>query len=243
MLRFFTLIFIISLTSLMAKTNFLPFQTSLLKVDGTYLYIKDSPSFTVGSSGIVLHSFDESHKTIVATVEVVAKKQGEAVLKFKKFKGLQQSALPLYNITPKKGDTIILNYLYQRAMAVVPDSETLQYVTSKFNDIEWIHPDIFGSKLAVDYTPTPTKDDFTNECSQNSYALLFFAVEGKGYFVDCNSFKILARTDLPQTSQKTTPKVPFYSRLDGIKGRMFGLMGGDGINNYDRYYKKMLNVK
>lgn len=243
MLKLFTLIFIISLTSLMAQTNFSPFQTSLLKTDGKYLYIKDSPSFSVGSSGVVMHSFDKTHKTIVATVEVVAKKQGQAVLKYRKFKGLQQSALPTYNITPKKGDTIILNYLYKRAMAIVPDAQTLQFVTTKFSDIEWVHPDIFGSKLSVDHTPTPTKEDFTNECSQNSFALLFFAVEGKGYFVDCNSFKILAQTNLPKTSKDITPQVPFYTRLEEIKGRMFGLMGGDGINDYNKFYKKMLGQK
>lgn len=243
MLRFFTLIFIISITSLMAKTNFSPYQTSLLKADDKYIYIKDSKSFAIGSSGIVLHAFDDSHKTIVSTVEVIAKKQGEAVLKFKRFKGLQQSALPSYSISPKKGDIVILNYLYKRAMAIVPDAETLQYVTTKFNDIEWVHPDIFGSKLSIDHTPNPTKEDFTNECSQNSFALLFFAVKGEGYFVDCNSFKILARTNLPQTSKNTTPQVPFYTRLEEIKGRMFGLMGGDGINDYNKFYTKMLSAK
>ncbi len=243
MLRFFTLIFMISLTSLMAKTNFSPYQTSLLKTDGKQLYIQDSSSFSVGSSGVVMHSFDETHKTIVATVEVVEKKGTQAILKYKRFKGLQQSALPSYNITPKKGDTIILNYLYKRAMAIVPDAETLQFVTTKFSDIEWVHPDIFGSKLSVDYTPSPTKEDFTNECSQNSFALLFFAVKEKGYFVDCNSFKILAQTNLPQTSKNTTPQVPFYTRLEEIKGRIFGLMGGDGINDYDKFYTKMLGQK
>jgi len=243
MLRIFTLIFMISLTSLMAQTDFSPHQTTLLKADGKYLYIKDSTSFAIGSSGIVLHSFDKSHKTIVATVEVVEKRQDQAVLKYRKFNGLQQSALPSYNIAPTKGDTIILNYLYKRAMAIVPDAQTLQFVTKKFSDIEWIHPDIFGSKLTVDYTPSPTKKDFTNECLQNSYALLFFAVKGKGYFVDCNSFKILSQTNLPQTSKNTTPQVPFYTRLEKIKGRMFGLMGGDDIKDYDKFYTKMLNVK
>ncbi len=241
MLRLFTLIFIISFTSLMAKTNFSPFQTSLVKVDKKYLYIKDSPSFSVGSSGIIMHSFDKSHKTIVATVEVIEKKDNQAVLIYKKFEGLKQSALPSYNITPKIGDTIILNHLYKRAMAIVPNAEILKHVTTNFNDIEWIHPDIFGSKLSIDYTPAPTKEDFTNECTQNSFALLFFAIENKGYFVDCNSFKILAQTNLPQTDTK--PQVPFYTRLKEIKGRMFNLMGGDGINDYNKFYTKMLGQK
>jgi len=241
MLRFFTLIFIISLTSLMAKINFAPFQTSLLKIDKKYLYIKDSSNFEVGSSGIVMHSFDENHKTIVATVEVIKKKGDQAILKYKRYEGLKQSALPSYTITPKEGDSVILNYLYKRAMAIVPDAQTLQHVTTKFSDIEWIHPDIFGSKLAIDYAPVPTKEDFTTECTENSFALLFFAVENKGYFVDCNSFKILAQTNLPHTTEK--PQVPFFTRIKEIKGRMFGLMGGDGINDYHKFYTKMLGQK
>ena len=243
MLKNFTLYLMISLTSLMAQTDFSPYHTKILKADGNFLYIKDSQSFSVGSSGIVMHEFDKTHKTIVARVEVVAKKQELAILKYKKFRGLEQSALPAYNITPKVGDAVILNYLYKRATAIVPDAQTLQYVSTKFSEIEWIHPDIFASKLSVDYTPRPTKEDFTNECSHNSYALLFFGIQNKGYFVDCNSFKILAQTDLPQSSSKKNPMVPFYSRLEAIKGRMFGLMGGDEITNYDNYYKKMLGLK
>ncbi len=243
MLRLFTLTFIISLTSLIAQTNFSPYHTKVLKTEGKFLYIQDSQNFSVGSSGVVMHAFDETHKTIVARVEVVAKKPEHAILKYKKFKGLEQSALPSYHITPKAGDTVILNYLYKRATAIVPNAKTLQHVSTKFSDIEWIHPDIFASKLSVDYTPRPTKEDFASECSQNSYALLFFAIQDKGYFVDCNSFKILAKTNLPQSTTNENAMVPFYSRLKAIKGRMFGLMGGDGITNYDNYYKKMLGLK
>ena len=243
MLKIISFYLLVSITSLTAQTNFSPYHTKVLKTDGKYLYIQDSQNFSIGSSGIVMHSFDETHKTIVATVKVVEKKDGQAILKHTKFKALEQSALPSYNITPISGDKVTLNYLYKRATAVVPDAQTLQFVTSKFSDIEWVHPDIFASKLAVDYSPIPTKEDFLAECTQNSYALVFFAIQDNGYFVDCNSFKILAKTKLPQSSTKEAPMVPFYTRLKEIKGRMFGLMGGDGITNYDNYYKKMLGLK
>ncbi len=229
------------MTLLVAQTDFSQYPTAVAKVDNNYLYVPDSQQISIGTSGVVMHSFDEEHKTIIANVEVVEKKEGSAVLKYKRFKGLQQSALPSYDITPQKGDKVILNYLYDKAMAIVPDSKTLQYVTTKFNNVEWVHPDIFGAKLAVEYTPVPKKNDFKSECRENSFSLLFFAVEDDGYFVDCNSFKILAKTKLPKSS--STPKVPFYTRLKEIKGRMFGLMGGKGINNYNGYYKKLLNVR
>lgn len=242
MLKIFTLICIVTLTSLMAQTGFSSFETTLKKVSKNHLYIKDSPNFSIGSSGVVLHSFDQEHKTIVSTVEVIEKKDGQAVLKYKNFKGLKQSALPSYNIKPKEGDTVILNYLYQRAMAITPDAETLRFITTKFDTFEWVHPDNFASELYIEYTPIPTKEDFNKECTDNSFALLFFAINDKGYFVDCNSFKTLKQIDLPQSSKKA-PMVPFYSRLKEIKGRMFGFIGGDGINDYNRYYKKLIGIK
>jgi hypothetical protein len=234
------LIFTLFLTTLTAQANFLPYKTPILQVNKDIVTIADSSNFSVGSSGIIIHAFDDEHKTIIATVEVIQKGSGYAKLKYKNFKGLQQSALPEYNITPKKGDEVIINYLYDRAMAIVPNKDTLRYVTQKFNNIEWIHPDIFASKLAIEYTPVPEKKDFKHECREDNFALLFFAIEDKGYFVDCNSFKVLHQVNLSQTNREI--KVPFYSRLKEIKGRMFGLMGGDGIKDYDRYYKKMLGL-
>jgi hypothetical protein len=240
MLKIFTLLFIGSLTSLMAYTNFAAHQSKVLKVDATYLYVNDSNNFKVGSSGVVIHSFDQSHKTIVATVEVVEKKDAKALLKYKNFTALKQNALPDYKITPTEGDTVILNYLYDRAMAIVPNAETLQSVTNRFSSIDWVHPDIFGSKLAIDYTPIPSKKEFQEECSQNSFSLLFFAIEDKGYFVDCNTFKVLSSADI--TNQETKPTIkPFYTRVyKEIKNRVFGT---GNIGDYATYYKTLLGLK
>jgi hypothetical protein len=234
------LIFTLFLTTLTAQANFSTYKTTVLKADKNIVTITDSNNFSIGSSGVIMHSFDSEHSTIIATVEVIEKKSGYALLKYENFKGLKQSALPSYNIKPQKGDEVILNFLYDRAMAIVPNKDTLRYITQKYSDIEWIHPDIFASKLAIEYTPVPEKKDFKHECRQDNFALLFFAIEDKGYFVDCNSFKVLHQVNLSQTNREI--KVPFYSRLKEIKGRMFGLMGGDGIKDYDRYYKKLLGL-
>ncbi len=232
----------ILLTSLAAYTNFSPYETKVESVNGKYIQINDSTNFKIGSSGILIHNFDDEHSTITANVEVVDKKDGKAILSFKKFDTLEQNALPSYNIPPSIGDKVILNYLYTKSMAIVPDKETLKSVTNKFSQLDWIHPDIFASKLAIDYTPKPSKKDFQEECKANSFSLLFFAIDNSGYFVDCNSFKVLYKVDISnQATQK--PQTPFYNRIGDIKGRMFGLMGGNSITNYDDYYKKLLNVR
>jgi hypothetical protein len=226
----------------MAYTSFTPYQTKVSQVDKQYITINDSSNFLVGSTGVVLHAFDDEHKTIVSTVEVISKKDSKAVLKYRTFNGLKQDALPSYSIAPQAGDTIILNYLYNRAMAIVPNKETLQSVTTKFNSMDWIHPDILGSKLAIDYTTTPSKEEFQQECQQDGFSILFFAIEDKGYFVDCNSFKVLIKADIAQPSQEPAV-VPFYTRIaKEIKGRVFGIMG-KGIGNYTTYYKALLGLK
>ena len=229
-------------TSLYAYTNFSQYETKVDSINGKYLQINDSTNFKIGSSGILIHDFDTQHSTIVSRVEVIDKKEGKATLSYKKFNDLEQNALPTYNIAPAVGDKVILNYLYTKSMAIVPDSQTLKSVTNKFSQVDWVHPDIFASKLAIDYTPKPEKEDFQQECKNNSFSLLFFAIENSGYFVDCNSFKILYKVEINNQSTEK-PQTPFFNRIGDIKGRMFGLMGGKSMNDYNDYYKKLLNVR
>ncbi|MCH9813176.1 MAG: plasminogen-binding N-terminal domain-containing protein [Epsilonproteobacteria bacterium] len=241
MLKNFLIISTLLLSNLLASINFSPYKTTISKVDKKYIYIKDSKAFRTGSSGIIIHKFDDIHQTIIANVEVVSKKEGEAKLRYKNFNGLKQNALPTYKIAPQEGDKVILNYLYERALAVTPDAQTFKSVITQYNMFDWIHPDLFASKLATEYTPTPSKQDFQEECKADNFAMLFFAIENQGYFVDCNSFKVLHKTKIKASKEK--PIVPFYSRMQKITGRMFGLMGGEGINDYSRYYKQLLKVK
>ncbi len=241
MLKIFTLIFTLLLTILNADINLHPHQATINKTDKGYLYINDSKDFQIGSSGIVIHSFDENHQTIVAKVTVIDKKDNFAILKYKSFSGPIQDALPSYKITPKEGDKVILNYLYERALAITPDKKTFNYVKEKFDLIDWIHPDIFASRLSIDFTPKPEKSDFRDECRNSDFALLFFVIEDRGYFVDCNSFKILHKIEMGKTTDEKA-KVPFYNQLKEIKGRMFGVMGGDAIKEYHSYYKNLLGL-
>ena len=125
-------------------------------------------------------------------------------------------------------------------MAIVPNEKTYNIVTKSYENFTWIHPDIFAAKLAKSYNPTPTKDTFQKECTAQNIGLLLFVIKDKGYFVDCHSFKTLNTIPLPATS---TAKLPFYSRLEAIKGRMFGLFGGKGVKNYDDFYTELLKDK
>ncbi len=239
MKNIFTLLTLLSVT-LFAQVDFSPYKTDILSLEKDTVSIKGSANIALGATGVIIHSFDESHQTIIANVEVI-KREGDTLrLKVSSFNAIPQEALPTYNIAPKIGDSVILNFLYNRAMAIVPDEETYKLVTKSYKTFTWIHPDIFATKLAKSYNPTPTREIFQEECIAQNVGLLLFAIKGKGHFVDCHSFKTINTIPLPEAS---SVKLPFYSRLAAIKGRIFGLFGGKGVINYDSFYSKLLEDK
>lgn len=239
MKNIFTLLVLLSVT-LLAGTDFSPYKTEILSVDKHSVTVKSRPDISLGATGVIIQSFDETHKTIIANVEVIKKEIDTLQLKVTPFNAIPQKALPTYDIAAKVGDDVILNFLYTRAMAIVPDEETYKIITKSYDSFTWIHPDIFAAKLAKSYNPTPTKETFQEECIANNVGLLLFSIKGKGHFVDCKSFATLSTIPLPVAS---SVKSPFYSRLEAIKGRIFGLFGGKGVEDYDAFYMKLLKDK
>jgi len=239
MKNIFTLLTLLTVT-LMAQTNFSPYETKILAVSNDSVIVKDNADIAVGATGVVIHFFDAQHQTVIANVEVVKKGTDKLQLKVSSFDAIPQETLPTYSITPKVGDKVILNFLYNRALAIVPDEATYKVVTKSYDTFTWLHPDIFAAKLAKSYNPSPSKETFQKECIAQNIGLLLFAIKDKGYFVDCHSFKTLNTIPLPLAS---SVKIPFYSRLQPIKGRIFGLFGGKGVKDYDSFYTQLLKGK
>ncbi len=231
---------LLSVTFLLAQFNPSPYETTLQSVQNNKATIADN-NIALGATGVVLHSFDNEHQTIISLATVIAKADNKLTLKFTRYKNLHQSALPSYKIDPKKGDKVILNYLYNRVLPITPNKETYKRITATFVGYNIIHPDLFASKLYVDHQPRPEKSDFHKSCLQNSNNLLLFAIEDKGYFVDCQSFKILDSINLSTQGDKASH--PFYSRIPKIKTRLGAIMGSEDIGEYNRYYKQMLGLK
>jgi len=226
------------------QADFLPklFQTKISQTDGQTSWI--DANLPIGSSGIVVHSFDDTHKTITAEAIVTEKKDGKIKVTFQKFKRLRQPALPEYNIKPQKGDLLILNYFYNRILPIVPNKSQLDNFTTKYGRYyDIIHPDIFASQLYFDHEPKPSKEEFVKSCYQNDSSLIYFAIEDKGYFVDCNSFKVIAQEPLAQAVENQKAQKPLYSRLPKIKTRLGGLISDENIGDYNLYYKKLLGIK
>jgi len=222
---------------LFAEVNFAPLPTKVEAVQKDMIVVSTSSGVQIGTSGVVMHTFDETHKTVIASVEVVKKEGTKLYLKLLPFKYAPQETLPSYHIAPKVGDEVILNFLYNRALAIVPDADTYATVTKSYDNFEWVHPDIFAAKLSKSYNPTPSKETFQEMCTEQNIGLLLIYAQGQGNFVDCQSFKTIHTIPLPVAS---SIKAPFFNRLDPIKGRIFGLFGGKGVKDYDSFYTKLL---
>lgn len=224
-----------SLCLLMASP-FERYDGVLLKVDRATGEVKDSDSLVIGSSGVVIHKFDEEKKSIIAKATVIKKENGIATLKFGVFDMLAQDALPLPGILPAVNDEIILNFLYNRALIIAPNKEIFTEITKHFTDIEWIHPDIVAANLSSNYKPNPNRSDFKNICHENSTRLVFFALNKRGHFVDCESFKILKSYESGEIAKYM---LPFYSRVDEIESA-FWKFDSSKIDNFDKHYGRML---
>ena len=225
---------------LLAQVDLNPYHSKILSVKKDVVTLQNNPNIAVGATGIILHHFTKEHSAIIASVEVIQKDTDTMTLQLLPFQAIAQKALPNYSIKPQKGDEVILNFLYSRAMAIVPDAKTYQTVIKSYDAFTWVHPDIFAASLAKSYTPTPTKEAFQEMCIANNIGLLLFDVEGEGRFVDCRSFKTITTITLPQAE---TTQTPFYNRIEAIKGRVFGFFGGKGIKDYTHYYKRLLGIE
>lgn len=235
--RLLALIFIfLSAQFINAQPLFTQYDTQLLSVDGRFATVKDSPDIFLGSSGVVLHAFDSTTKTIVARVDVVEKKDGIAKLKFNVYKDLSQQAFPLPGILPEIGDKVILNYLYNRSLIVAPNFKIFQEITGHFKDIQWVHPDLMGAYLAKEYKPNPDRTDFQKMCALNATSLIFFALDYNGYFVDCNNFQIIKKYKGASIKQV---QLPFYTRVPGIESSWFN-WGSSTISDYTGHYESLI---
>ena len=214
------------------------YKTPLISVDEGVGTIIDNSDIVVGSSGVVMHKFDGAQSSIIARAVVTQKGGGFAKVRFEVFDTLAQKALPIPGIMPKSGDEIILNYLYNRSLIVVPNKEIYAEVTNAFKDITFIHPDIVGSYLSYEYKPNPSRDDFRKICAQNSTGLIFIAMDGEGVFADCGSFKPLRSF---KSGKVAYYQLPFYSRVGEIKTLIWDFTNGP-ISDYDKHYRYLLGL-
>ncbi len=229
-------IFLISWQSASAKPLFNEFSTEILEINGRNAVIKNSDDIVLGSSGIVTHTFKVGISTIVARADVIKKEGDKATIRFGVYKLSTQTAFPKPGILPAVGDKVTLNYLYDRALIVAPNYKVYKEVTKHFKDIDWVHPDIVGAYLAKIFRPNPDREVFQKVCEVNSTGLIFFALNNKGYFVDCNNFKSVKEV---KTGHIKKAQVPFYSRVKDIDTSWIKWSSSE-ITDYNSHYRSVI---
>ena len=222
-----------------AEFNMPQYESPLLEVEGGYATIMNSPDIAIGSSGVVMHKFSNGDRSIVARIVVTEKMGNLAKVRFEVFDSLEQKALPLPKTMPSKGDIAVLNFLYNRALLVVPNAEIYEQIVTAFPNITFIHPDLAGAHLSYNFKPNPSRDDFRKMCSNNAAGLIFIALNGESMFADCGSFEVLKSF---QSGEVSYYQIPFYSRIGKIETLIFDVLNGQ-INDYDKHYRYLLGQK
>ncbi|RUM65991.1 MAG: hypothetical protein DSZ06_04085 [Sulfurospirillum sp.] len=223
-----------------AQSNFSQTEFTIDSVKGDLITINTNQNFAKGASAVVLRKFDDQHEAIIANAVVIEGKNSKLILKLSPYNDLTQDVLPNYDIPPKAGDKVLLNHLYNRAMIIAPNQESYLKVRRDYSNFDWVHPDLFALKLVSSFHSKPTKEQFQEECKDDTIGLIFFVIKDKTYIVDCKSFKAISYSPITPATKKTKP---FYSRLKETRGKLGGLFGGDKIDDFDRYYTKLLTGK
>ncbi|MDR0467431.1 MAG: plasminogen-binding N-terminal domain-containing protein [Campylobacteraceae bacterium] len=219
------------------------YKTILETVHKNRATIPDSPKIEVGSSGVVMHRFDDTTSTILARATVLAKDGVKALLDLTPYDALEQNTFPKAEIIPASGNEVILNYLYNRSLIIAPNNKNFKIVTDHFKNIDWVHPDILAATLAKAYIPNPDHKKFKEICTKNLSGLIFFNIAEKGYFTDCISFKIIKSVTLPELEEGDEIILPFYSRVASSVQKSIFVRKGSDVNDYDAHYKTLLGIE
>lgn len=231
-----------SLFSQQINQMFEEYKTQLGSVYKNRATINDSDKIFVGSSGIVMHSFDESSKTIIARATVLAKDGIRALVELSPYDSLTQNTFPKALIIPKENDEIIINYLYGRSLIIAPNYETYKVIVNYFDKFDWVHPDILAAHLAKARVSAPGQKEFKKMCDINLSGLITINVAQKAYFVDCISFKILKTVSLPKIEDDEIT-LPFYSRISSYIDSSFLIWKGTKISSYESHYNIILGLE
>lgn len=200
----------------------------------------------VGSTGIVVHIFNNDKRIIVANAKVIESNAKTSVVEFFNFEDLKQDALPTSNRGVQVNDILVLNYMYPSSLVIAPTQETFQIVRSNFKYNNFLHSDIFAAQLKVDAIPYPTKEDIQKFAISQNLGTIFVVVNQKVYIVDSKTFEKLTSYDI---SYKTDDlMMPFYSRVEKIESNLFTFdfsipfIGDDKAKTYENYYKNILGL-
>jgi hypothetical protein len=213
-------------------------EIASLNADEAVVPVGDIPE---GVSGIVIHRYNEEHSAIVSAAVVTRSGAEETRLALKPWRGLVQPNLPTVKTRPQKGDKVILGYLYDRVLPIVPNQKSYEFAKEQFTSLHFLHPDLFAAELSKAKNPLPTKEDVQLTCEKFHLGIVMFMFKDHSDFIDCVSWKRVARS--PEGAiDPNAFKQPFYNRFERIHTAFYD-WGDHNITDFDRYYQKLENAR
>jgi len=197
----------------------------------------------IGQSGVVIHIYDNDKRLIVANAEVIESNESTSVIKFSKFNDLIQDAIPTSNRTVEKNDILVLNYLYTASLLIAPDLDTFQTIRSNFKYNNFLHSDIFATKLKQDNMPYLTKKYIQKYAISQNLGTIFIVANQNIYVLDTKTLKVLTSYKISYDTKKS--EMPFYTRVADIETSNLDIeiFSDKKSIPYDEYYKRMLGLK
>jgi hypothetical protein len=202
-----------------------------------------------GQSGIVVHNTMDNKSIIVSLGEVVSSSTNSSILKLTKKDMISQNAIPTTKLKPQNGDLFVLNHLYGTSLLIAPNMKAKKIVKKSFFKQNFLSEDFFASYLKLHETPSPSKEIIQGFCNSQQIGTVFIVIKDTLYIVDANSFKVIDSQEL--TIDDSTTKLPFYTRIENIKGSffdfdleidLFGFNNKKKLTNYNKYYSNLLGL-
>ncbi len=215
-------------------------STKIFDTDKLHTYIGTS-AIPKGTSGIIVHSYPNGDKVIVANASVVSVADGKSKLQLQKFEILKNNSVATTRQLPSDGDIFVPRHLYNNAIIIAPNMQTHKLIKESFFGVHFLTSDLFASMLKIDDNPTPTKEDIKLFCKDNLISTIYINIKNSLYIVDANSFKIVAKHNIKKQSGDVV--LPFYSLVENITKGVFDWFGEDDIGDYDSYYARVLGVQ
>lgn len=235
----FIILFCLFFVSIFAYDSY---EEKIIKVETIgqkkFAYIKNNNKISkIGSSGVVYHNFKNS-SSIIASAVLVSKDKN--MIKFELINNniLMQNNLPNIKQEAQIGDSIFVNFSYDRALIIAPNQYIYDYIKNKFPKLYFLSPDVFGAHLISISKKGPNKADFKKICSNNALGLIIFALKEKAVVVDCNSFMIIDNFKIPKIQDKDTQK-PFYSRIQHYRKDFLDSRSRE-VKDYYKFYNNLL---
>jgi hypothetical protein len=203
-------------------------------------------NLVVGSSGIVVHVYDNDKRLIVSNAKVIESNENNSVVEFFDFNDLKQDAIPTSNRKVQINDILVLNYMYQSSLVIAPTQDTFKIVRSNFKYNNFLHSDLFAAQLKFDSQPFPSKKDIQNFAIKQNIGTIFIVADKKVHVLDSKTFEKLADFTIPYKNEDFS--MPFYSRVEKIDTDLFTLnfsipfIGESKPKTYEAYYKKILGL-